>query len=186
MATSFGSGALLTPANVLTVVRLLLAPIVVVMVVDSGPSWPAFTLGFVLAVTDGVDGHIARKQGATRSGAFLDPLADKVLVLGILYPLVAIGRFWWLPVAVITLREVATSAYRSQLGRQGISVPATAWAKVETVVQELAIAFALLPLTEDVHWFADGLLWVAVVLTVATGAQYLRQGKQAMSTGMST
>ncbi|CAN5668377.1 CDP-diacylglycerol--glycerol-3-phosphate 3-phosphatidyltransferase [soil metagenome] len=179
MATSFGSSALLTPANAVTVVRLLLAPIVVVMVVDTGPSWPAFILGFGLAVTDGLDGHMARRHGTTRSGAFLDPLADKVLVLGILYALVTIDRFWWLPVAIIALREVAISVFRAHLGRQGLAVEARYWAKVKTVVQELVLAFALLPLTADVRWIADSLLWLAVALTVITGVQYLHDGRRA-------
>lgn len=177
--TSFGPSALLTPANALTIARLLLTPVWLLVVVDQGPSWPSFLLGFVLAATDGVDGYIARRQGTTRSGAFLDPLADKFLVVGGLVALVVQGAFWWLPVAVITAREVAISAYRSWMGRRGVSVPARYWAKVKTVVQEVAIGFALLPPTSAVEWLPKGVLWAGVVLAVVTGAQYLLDGRKA-------
>lgn len=177
--TSFGPSALLTPANAITIGRLLLTPVWLAVVVARGPSWPSFLLGFVLAATDGVDGYIARRQGTTRSGAFLDPLADKFLVVGGLVALVVQGAFWWLPVAVITVREVAISAYRSWMGRRGVSVPARYWAKVKTVVQEVAIGFALLPLTASTEWLPKGVLWAGVVLAVVTGAQYLLDGRKA-------
>jgi CDP-diacylglycerol--glycerol-3-phosphate 3-phosphatidyltransferase len=178
-ATSFGPSALLTPANAITIARLLLTPVWLVVVVAQGPSWPSFLLGFVLAATDGVDGYIARRQGTTRSGAFLDPLADKFLVVGGLVALVVQGAFWWLPVGVIAVREVAISAYRSWMGRRGVSVPARYWAKVKTVVQEVAIGFALLPPTSEVEWLPKGVLWAGVVLAVVTGAQYLLDGRKA-------
>src|SRR5205823_2632421 len=78
-----------------------------------------------------LDGWVARRQGSTSSGAFLDQLADKVLVLGALIALVAEGAFWWVPVALIAVREVVISAYRSYVGRRGISVPARRWAKIK-------------------------------------------------------
>ena len=86
----------------------------------------------MLAGTDGLDGWLARRQGTTRSGAFLDPLADKVLVLGAMSALVAIDRWWWVPVALIAAREIAISLYRSWVARQGVSVPARPLAKVKT------------------------------------------------------
>ena len=109
----FGPSALLTPANLVTLTRLALVPLLVALIIADPVSWGTFSLAFVLAATDGIDGYIARRQGSTRSGAFLDPLADKVLVLGALFALVAAGRVWWVPVALITLREVVISVYRS-------------------------------------------------------------------------
>src|SRR3546814_17317673 len=98
-------------------------------------------------------------MGTTRSGAFLDPLADKVLVLGAMVALVANGTFWWLPVSVIALRELGIQAFRSYWGRRGLAVPATAMAKAKTVVQEVAVGFGLLPLpVDDATWVATGLL----------------------------
>ena len=178
-SSSFGPSALLTPANAITIARLALTPVWLVIVVAQGPSWTSFAMGFLLAATDGVDGYIARRQGTTRSGAFLDPLADKFLVVGGLIALVFADAFWWLPVAIITFREVAISGYRSWMGKRGVSVPARYWAKVKTVVQEVAIGFALLPLTSAIEWLPKGVLWIGVVLAVVTGAQYLLDGRKA-------
>ena len=83
-------------------------------------------LWIVLAATDGVDGYLARRHGTTRSGAFLDPLADKALVLGAMWALVAADGFWWLPVALITVRELGISVFRSYWGRRGLAVPGVA------------------------------------------------------------
>ena len=177
--TTFGPSALATPANAISIARLLLTPVWLALVAAMGPSWTAFVIGFLIAVTDGLDGWLARKQGTTRSGAFLDPLADKVFVLGGLVVLVGKGLLWWLPVAIIAVREVGISVYRSVLGRQGLSVPARWWAKVKTVVQELAVGAALLPLTSEWPWVAAGLVWTAAVLAVVTGAQYLLDGRRA-------
>lgn len=177
--SSFGPTALATPANAITIARLLLTPVFLTAILTTGPAWTTFVIGFVLAVTDGFDGYVARRQGATRSGAFLDPLADKFLVVGGLTSLVVIGSFPWWPVALIAGREVVISLYRSWMGRRGVSIPARWWAKVKTVTQEFAIAFAVLPLTADRPAMADAVLGVAVVLTLVTGAQYLIDGRRA-------
>jgi CDP-diacylglycerol--glycerol-3-phosphate 3-phosphatidyltransferase len=178
----YGPGALLTPANVITVLRLVLSPLLLVMIVKEPSSWAAFAFWTMLALTDGIDGHLARRHGTTRSGAFLDPLADKVLVLGALFALVAAERFWVVPVALIAVREVAISVFRTQLGRQGLAVPARTLGKVKTVVQEVAVALALLPITADANLLAAGVLWVAVALTLVSGAQYLLDGRAAATT----
>lgn len=177
-ARGFGPSALATPANALTLARLLLTPAWLWLVLTGGASWPAFGVGFVLAVTDAFDGILARRQGSTRSGAFLDPLADKFFVLGGLVVLVVDGVFWWLPVAAIAAREVAMSAYRSWVGRHGVSVPARWLAKVKTVVQELAIGAALLPPLTGYRWVAVGLLWAGVALALFTGVQYLLDARR--------
>ncbi|MEQ1787651.1 MAG: CDP-alcohol phosphatidyltransferase family protein, partial [Acidimicrobiales bacterium] len=170
MTAHFGPSALATPANLVTIGRLVLTVPLLGMILDSGASWPAVVLWIALCVTDGIDGHLARRQGTTRSGAFLDPLADKVLVLGALAALVANDTFWWPPVAVIAVRELGIQGFRSYWGRKGLAVPATAMAKVKTVVQEVAVGFGLLPLTATDHrWVANGVLTAAVVLTVVTG-----------------
>jgi CDP-diacylglycerol---glycerol-3-phosphate 3-phosphatidyltransferase len=176
---SFGPSALATPANAVTITRLLLAVPLLMLIVDHPSSWPAFALWVILCITDGIDGYLARKQGATRSGAFLDPLADKVLVLGAMLALVGAGVFWWVPVAIIAFREVTISLFRSYWGRRGLAVPATRSAKVKTVTQEVAVGFALLPITADYHWVASTVLWAAVVLTVVTGVSYVRSGSRA-------
>lgn len=170
----YGPSALATPANFVTVARILATPVFIIMVANNDPSWATFVVGFVIGITDFLDGYLARRHGATRSGAFLDPLADKVLVLGGMFALVANGQFHLVPVAIITVRELAISAYRSKAGRQGISVPATKAAKWKTFVQLWAIGFAIMPpIASDAHWIATTTLWVAVALTVQTGLAYL-------------
>jgi CDP-diacylglycerol--glycerol-3-phosphate 3-phosphatidyltransferase len=180
MTAHFGPGALATPANLVTIGRLVLTVPLLGMILSEGASWSVLALWIALCVTDGIDGHLARRQGTTRSGAFLDPLADKVLVLGAMVALVAIDTFWWLPVALIAARELGIQAFRSYWGRRGLAVPASSMAKAKTLVQELAVGFALAPLTaEDHSWIANGLLALAVVLTVASGVQYVSAGSRA-------
>ena len=182
--TWFGPSALATPANAVTGVRVLLTPVLLVLIVGVGPSWPALVLWAVLAGTDGVDGYIARRQGTTRSGAFLDPLADKLLVLGALWALVVEGAVPVAPVAAITAREVAMSAYRSVVARRGISIPARGTAKVKTVVQAVAVGLALCPPAADrAGWLVGSVLWAAVALTLVSGFQYLRDGRAAAADG---
>src|SRR5687768_1773427 len=152
------------------------------LIADTPSSYPAGALWIILCITDGIDGYLARRQGATRSGAFLDPLADKVLVLGAMVTLIVAGVFWWLPVAIIAIREVLISVFRSFWGRRGLGVPATRWAKVKTVVQEVAVGFALVPLTADHHWIATTTLWLAVLLTVTTGIHYIHAGSRVTRT----
>jgi CDP-diacylglycerol---glycerol-3-phosphate 3-phosphatidyltransferase len=184
VATSFGPSALATPANAVTIARLVCAPPLWLLIAVIGPSYVVVALWVVLAATDGVDGYLARRHGTTRSGAFLDPLADKALVLGAMWALVAADGFWWLPVALITVRELAISAFRSYWGRRGLAVPAAFWAKVKTVMQSIAVGLALLPSVADGNaWLASSVLWVAVGLTLATGAQYLLEGSRATASG---
>ncbi len=178
---TYGESALLTPANILTLVRLVVTPIFMWLIVTQGATWTTTVVGFSAAMSDYFDGIVARRQGTTRSGAFLDPLADKVVVLGSLYTLVYEHYHWWLPVAIITAREVWMTWYRSVMSQRGISIPAGALPKIKTMVQDLAIAFCVIPWTTSLHWLAVGTLWCAVVLTVITGWQYYRGGQRAMS-----
>jgi CDP-diacylglycerol--glycerol-3-phosphate 3-phosphatidyltransferase len=184
MATSFGPSALATPANAITITRLVASPLLWALIAATGPSWVVLVLWVMLASTDGLDGWLARRMGTTRSGAFLDPLADKALVIGAMWAVVVADGFWWVPVALITAREVAISAFRSYWGRRGRAVPATFWAKVKTVVQSVVVGLALFPLLADAEagsWVAGTVLWAAVGLTLVTGAQYVQEGSRATS-----
>ena len=177
-ARSFGPSALATPANAVTVARFLMTPVLLAMILGGGDSWPAVGVWVLLSSTDWIDGYLARRQGTTRSGAFLDPLADKFLVLGAMFALVAEGRFWWVPVALTAVREVTISLYRTWMGKRGVCVPARWWAKVKTVVQQIAVGFALLPLTAEHRVVANLWLWGGVALAFVTGAQYLLDGRR--------
>jgi CDP-diacylglycerol---glycerol-3-phosphate 3-phosphatidyltransferase len=176
---SFGPSALVTPANALTAARLLAAPAFVGLIVTEGASWVTVAFGVAVAGSDGVDGWLARRHGVTRSGAFLDPLADKFVVLGAFVTLAAQGRLPWLPVGLMAAREVGMSAYRSWAGRRGVSVPARPSAKLKTVVQELAIATCLVPPLAPMRDLQLVMVWVATALTLSTGAQYVWDGRNA-------
>ena len=168
--------ALATWANAITVGRLLLSPLMFWVIPDDPyGSWIAFGLWFALCASDAFDGWVARRHGTTRSGAFLDPLADKVLVLGAMFTLVGNDVFWVVPVVIIAAREFVVSMYRTVVGSRGVSVPASRMAKHKTLAQQLAVGFALLPLTAvDATWLWTSLLWIAVVLAVVSGWSYLR------------
>ena len=175
---AFGPTALATPANLVTVARIAASPVFIVMIVQWGARWATFAVGFAIAMTDYLDGWLARRHGATRAGAFLDPLADKVLVLGGMAALVWNGQFHAAPVVVIAARELLISAYRSRASRHGITVPATQLAKWKTFIQLWAIGFAVMPpLAANAHWIATLTLWAAVALTVWTGWSYLRSAR---------
>ena len=169
LATSMASWA-----NAITAGRLLLSPLMFWLIPDDDSgSWTAFLFWFLLSVSDLVDGYIARRRGPTRSGAFLDPLADKVLILGAMFTLVGRDVFPLLPVIIITARELVISVYRSVIGTRGVSMPASRTAKYKTLAQQLAVGFAILPLTsQDATWLWLLCLWAAVVLALYSGVQY--------------
>jgi len=174
------------PANLLTITRLVFAPLLFWLVLDAedtrGVSWAAFGLGIALASTDFFDGRVARRANVvSRSGAFLDPLADKVVILGSSFCLVAVERYWWVPVTIMAVRELGITAWRSRWAREGLALPARKSAKYKTVVQGVALAAAVMPTLEDQDTAIAVLLWIAVIWTVATGIQYLIDGQNALS-----
>jgi CDP-diacylglycerol--glycerol-3-phosphate 3-phosphatidyltransferase len=165
----FGPSALRTPANLVTALRFALTLPLLRLIGTDGVSWSATVAWIALACTDGLDGWLARRDGTTRSGAFLDPLADKFLALGGLWALAAQGIFPWIAVALIAVREVGVSAYRTAAGRRGVSLPARQLGKMKTVFQLVAVGVALCPSTADLAGLALSILWVAVALTVVSG-----------------
>jgi CDP-diacylglycerol---glycerol-3-phosphate 3-phosphatidyltransferase len=175
----FEASALMTPANAITGVRLLATVPVVLLIVNVGISWVTAAVWIAVASTDFLDGWIARRQGATTSGAFLDPLADKVLVIGALASMAAVALISWWPVVLIAGREVTISVYRSAVARHGVSVPARPLAKLKTASQDAAIGLILLPPTGLHHrWVGQTLLWVSVALALISGAQYLLDSRR--------
>ena len=131
-------------------------------------------MGMVLGASDAWDGRLARNSGRlTRTGAFLDPLADKVMVLGAMFCFASLSRFDWTPVALITLREAVISIYRIGIVRRGLVLPARYTAKWKTIVQGLPLTAAILPPLVNVRLIVPLLLWIAVAMTYLTGFQYL-------------
>jgi CDP-diacylglycerol---glycerol-3-phosphate 3-phosphatidyltransferase len=175
----FGPSALLTPANLVTLLRFALTIPLLEIIATDGVSWRA-TMGWVvLACTDGLDGWLARRDGTTRSGAFLDPLADKFLALGGLSALAAKGTFPWAAVILVGVREVGVSAYRAAAGRRGISLPARHLGKMKTVFQLVAVGVALCPSTAEPAALALSILWLAVALTVVSGLDIVLAAQRA-------
>ena len=174
------------PSNLLTLARLVFAPLLFWFVLDAeadrGASWAAFGLGIALATTDFFDGRVARRSNVvSRSGAFLDPLADKIVVIGGAFCLVQVERYWWVPVTILAIRELGITAWRSRWAREGLAIPARTSAKYKTFVQGVALILAVMPTLQDQDVVVDAALWVAVGWTVFTGVQYLLDGQTALS-----
>jgi CDP-diacylglycerol--glycerol-3-phosphate 3-phosphatidyltransferase len=167
--TRFGPSALLTRANAVTFSRFALTIPLLRIISADGPSWRSAIGWIVLGSTDGLDGWLARRDGTTRSGAFLDPLADKFLAIGGLAVLAARGIFPWVAVILVAVRESSISAYRTVAGRRGVSLPARALGKAKTVCQLVAVGAALFPPFESRPVIALALLWLAVGLTMVSG-----------------
>lgn len=179
---TYGASALATPANAITISRLLLTPVFILLVLRQGASWPSATVGAVVAFSDGLDGIVARRQGTTSSGAFLDPLIDKIVVLACMATLaihpINGSTMPWLPIAIIAAREVSMMGWRSHVARAGISIPARPNAKLKTVLQDLAIALVVFPPTQHLGWLHDVVLWAAVAMTLWTGVEYYLDGRR--------
>ena len=178
--------SLLHPANLLTIARLLFSPVLFLLILQAddtrGASWAAFGLGLAMAGTDFFDGRVARRANVTsRSGAFLDPLADKVVVLGAAFCLVAVERYWWVPVTIMAFRELGITAWRARWAGEGVSIPARRSAKYKTCAQGAALAMAVMPTLESADTVLTVALWVAVAFTLATGLQYVLDGRAARS-----
>jgi CDP-diacylglycerol---glycerol-3-phosphate 3-phosphatidyltransferase len=187
MTRTAAAPGLKTAANYVTAGRLAATPLLVLLILHATPSWAALLCWGALALSDYVDGWLARRQGPSTSGAFLDPLADKFLILGALAAMAALGDVTWVPVALLAGREVLITSYRIVVARRGVSVPARRVAKAKTLVEFVTVALLLLP----VAWpsrltFSHLALWLAVVLAWASALQYLfdtRSGRRAIATG---
>jgi CDP-diacylglycerol--glycerol-3-phosphate 3-phosphatidyltransferase len=175
----FGPSALLTPANLVTMLRFALTIPLLEFIAADGVSWRTTVGWIILACTDGLDGWLARRDGTTRSGAFLDPLADKFLAIGGLSALAAKGIFPWLAVGLIAIREVGVSAYRTAAGRRGVCLPARQLGKMKTVFQLVAVGVALCPSTAELSGLSLSILWMAVALTVVSGLDIVMAAQRA-------
>ena len=160
--------------NVLTLVRILLVPVLVVVLLQATPhgSWVAAAVFAVAALTDTLDGYLARsRRSVTTFGKVMDPIADKLLIAAALISLVSVGRVAPWAAMVIIAREFAVSGLRIAAGAQGVVIPASPLGKVKTVVQVAAI-LAVIATGKPGAWWAQSLLYVAVVTTIASGADY--------------
>ncbi len=173
--------------NILTYGRILAIPAFVACFYFEGEAWRFTALGIFVAasITDFFDGYLARAWSQqSKLGQMLDPIADKLLVGAALIMLVSDDTIHDLSViaAVIILsREILVSGLREFLAQLSVSVPVTKIAKFKTAAQLAALTFLLLaPLVDNETTYGlvlgDSLLWVAAILTIYTGFDYLRVG----------
>lgn len=172
----------LNAANLLTALRVALVPVILwLLVADTDAArWWAFGIFVFAAFTDTIDGWAARRwEAVTAWGQLADPVADKLLIVGALASLAAVGRLPWWAVLVIVAREIAVTLLRVKLVvRQELVMPASVWGKVKTVSQVVAVAAFLLPGAPV--WLRWSLLGVAIALTVLSGVEYgFRAGRLA-------
>jgi CDP-diacylglycerol--glycerol-3-phosphate 3-phosphatidyltransferase len=159
--------------NALTLLRILLVPVVVVALLDETPNGDAIAAGvFALAaLTDGLDGYIARSRGAiTTFGKLMDPIADKLLVAAALIALVSLERLEAWIAMVIIAREFAVTGLRLVAAEQGVVIQASWLGKAKTILQVAAI-IALIA-TDPAPVGVELLVYAAVAATVVSGADY--------------
>lgn len=182
--------------NILTSVRILLVPLFVWFLWAGGTfgqdslamRWAAFAVFAVAMYTDKLDGDIARARGLiTDFGKIADPIADKLLTGSALVVLSLLNELWWWVTIVILVREWGITLMRFVVLRYGV-MPASRGGKLKTVLQTLALGLLLMPLGSVVGdwwpwagWIAMG---AALVVTVVTGLDYVRQAIALRATAM--
>ena len=165
-------------ANALTMLRLVLVPFFALALFHehgNSTTWRLIATGiFVVAsLTDRIDGDLARKRGLiTEFGKLADPIADKALIGMALIGLSALGELGWWVTVLILVREVGVTLLRFWVIRRGV-IPASRGGKIKTTAQAVAIGLFLLPLSGGWQVLADVVMGIAVVLTLATGVDYV-------------
>ncbi|MEU4981967.1 CDP-diacylglycerol--glycerol-3-phosphate 3-phosphatidyltransferase [Streptomyces sp. NPDC021969] len=167
-------------ANLLTMLRLLLVPAFVALMLGNGgydPAWRSFAwAAFAIAmITDLFDGHLARTYDlVTDFGKIADPIADKAIMGAALICLSALGDLPWWVTAVILGRELGITVLRFVVIRYGV-IPASRGGKLKTLTQGIAVGMYVLALTGPLATLRFWVMAAAVVLTVATGLDYVKQ-----------
>lgn len=166
--------------NKLSMLRILMIPVFVILALMNAPAAQYAAVGvFVLAaITDALDGHIARKNGlVTNFGKFIDPIADKLLVMSALIVLVERGRMPGWVCIVMLAREFAISGFRLVAAGTGKVIAAGILGKIKTVTQMIAVIALLLTAIDGVFaplgTFADIAMYVCAFMTVWSGADYI-------------
>ena len=167
--------------NMLTLLRILMIPFFwYLLMYDGGENTAsrvaATVVFFLAAVTDWLDGWLARKQGlVTTFGKIADPLADKALTGVALIGLSVLGELWWWVTILIILREVGVTVIRFVVLKHGV-IPASRGGKAKTLFQMVGITLFLLPIAPDMTllwWIRNGVMAIAVILTTLTGFDYI-------------
>ncbi len=176
------TGLLAHVPNALTVSRILLIPIFVLVFLEPTPyrSIAAAAVFGLAALTDAVDGYVARRWGqVTRLGKLLDPIADKLLVLTALFLLVDFDRVEAWVAIVLAGRELAVTGLRGVAAREGIDLTPETTGKIKMAAQVVAILFLILdeavPVSLNFHYWGTVILFVSLALSLTSAAQYVRQ-----------
>jgi CDP-diacylglycerol--glycerol-3-phosphate 3-phosphatidyltransferase len=159
--------------NTLTLLRILVVPVMVVALLDETPDGDllAGVVFVIAAMTDGIDGWIARRRDdVTTFGKLMDPIADKLLIVAALISLVSLDRLDAWVAMVIIAREIAVTGLRAVAAERGVVVAANRLGKLKTAVQAAAI-IALIA-SHPAPLGVDLLVYAAVAITVASGASY--------------
>ena len=160
--------------NVLTVLRILLVPVLVVALLDeteNGDLLAAIVFA-IASLTDLLDGWLARSRNSiTTFGKLMDPIADKLLIVAALVALVSLGRLAAWVAMVIIAREFAVTALRMAATQQGVVIPATLFGKAKTCLQ-IAAVLALIAAGDPTPAWVDALVYATVAVTVASGVDY--------------
>jgi CDP-diacylglycerol---glycerol-3-phosphate 3-phosphatidyltransferase len=165
-------------ANLLTCLRMVLVPVFVYALFhagghDTASRIAAFAVFAIAVITDHVDGQVARRRDeVTEFGKLADPIADKALMGAALIGLSVLGNLPWWVTILILIREVGVTVLRFAMLRHGV-IPASRGGKLKTLVQAVAIGLFILPLAGAGHSVAWAVMWVAIVLTVVTGVDYI-------------
>ncbi|HEV7883293.1 MAG TPA: CDP-diacylglycerol--glycerol-3-phosphate 3-phosphatidyltransferase [Solirubrobacteraceae bacterium] len=160
--------------NVLTLLRILLVPVLVVALLDETANGDLLAaIVFALAsVTDAMDGYLARTRNAiTTFGKLMDPIADKLLIIAALVALVSLHRIAGWVAMVIIARELTVTVTRMQANQHGVVIAANWWGKAKTIVQVAAIFF-LIAVGEPTPAWVGALVYGMVVITIVSGVDY--------------
>jgi CDP-diacylglycerol---glycerol-3-phosphate 3-phosphatidyltransferase len=159
--------------NVLTLIRILLVPVLVVALLDqtSDGDVLAAIVFAIASLTDAIDGYLARSRNAiTTFGKLMDPVADKLLIIAALFTLVSLDRVAPWVAMVIVAREFAVTVTRMAVAPSGVVIAANWWGKAKTIVQVLTI-FLLIAIDGSPVWL-DLLTYAMVAITVISGIDY--------------
>jgi CDP-diacylglycerol--glycerol-3-phosphate 3-phosphatidyltransferase len=160
--------------NLLTVVRILLVPVLVVALLEktSGGDLLAAIVFAAASLTDVIDGYLARSRNSvTTFGKLMDPIADKLLIIAALVVLVSLARLEAWVAMVIIAREFAVTVLRVAVGtQQGVVISASSFGKLKTAVQ-VAMVICLIAVHGHPLWL-DLLIYATVAITVLSGADY--------------
>lgn len=172
--------------NTITLVRIGMIPLIMIALLTPLPGkyLIAAILFVVAAATDGLDGHFARSRNlVTTLGKFLDPLADKLLILATLICLLAEAKVGAVVIIIILTRELMVTGLRAIAADKGIVIAASYFGKLKTVSQIVAIAYVLLAGQFAVFpgWLGTTLIWIAAVITILSGADYFYKSKELFS-----